>query len=150
LNQPRLAIQDYTARLKLEPRNAPIYNLRAVVYYELRDYPAAIADHVTACELAPNDPAAFNHVAWIWATCPKPEYRNGPMAVEHATRACTLTRYEKAFCIDTLAAAYAACGRFDEAVKWAEKAIDLVDEEAKADYRKRLDLYRAGNAVVES
>ena len=146
LNQPDKAIQDYTARLKLEPKNAQVYNLRAAVHYGKDDFAAAIADHVRACEIDPEDPTSFNHAAWIWAACPRPEFRDGRRALEYATRACEMTQYEKAFCLDTLAAACAETGKFAEAVQWAEKAVELVEPEAKDDYRSRLELYRAGKA----
>lgn len=146
LNQPDRAIQDYAARLKLEPKNAQVYNLRAAVHYGTDDFAAAIADHLMACEIAPNDATSFNHVAWIWATCPRPEFRDGAKALEYATRACKLTGYEQAFCLDTLAAAHAVNGKFADAVKWAEKAVELVEEASREDYRSRLELYRAGKA----
>ena len=148
LDQPDKAIADYTARLKLEPKNAQVYNLRAAVHYGADDFAAAIADHIMACEIDPEDPTSFNHVAWIWATCPVPQFRDSAKALEFATRACEMTKYEKAFCLDTLAAACAAAGRFEDAVSWSEKAVELVEEEAKDDYRSRLNLYRAGKAFV--
>ena len=69
--------------------------------------------------------------------------------MEHAARACELTREENAGFLDTLAAAHAECGRFDEAVRWMEKAIALLPEEERADYRGRLELYRAGKPCRE-
>lgn len=146
LGQPERAIADYTARLQLEPKNATVYNLRAAVYYGQDDFAAAIADHVQACELDPSDANSFNHVAWIWATCPRSEFRNGAKALEYAKRACELTKYERPFCLDTLAAAHAEAGNFDEAVRWAERAVELVEEGSKEDYRSRLELYRARKA----
>jgi hypothetical protein len=45
--------------------------------------------------------------------------------------------------LDTIAAAYAEAGNFDKAVEFEQKASETVTDEAKkAEYRKRLDLYR--------
>ena len=52
--------------------------------------------------------------------------------------------------LDTLAAAYAANGQFAEAVEQQTKALELVPEQGKADYRRRLELYQAGQAYRET
>ena len=60
-----------------------------------------------------------------------------------ATRACELTQWKNANDLDTLAAAYAEVGEFDEAVEWQEKAIQLTtDAERKQKHQDRLKLYK--------
>ena len=83
-------------------------------------------------------------LAWIWATCPDAAIRNGARALEHARKACELTDWKKAHCLDALAAAHAESGRFDEAVQWAERAVELAREGEKATYQSRLETYRQG------
>jgi hypothetical protein len=55
--------------------------------------------------------------------------------------------------MDTLAAAYAAAGRFAEAVETAEKAIKLAtsanDKKLTLEIQKRLQLYRAGQPYID-
>ena len=68
---------------------------------------------------------ALNNLAWVLATSPKAELRNGAEAVRLAERACELTHYGEPLFIGTLAAAYAEAGRFPEAVTTAEKAEQL-------------------------
>jgi len=87
-----------------------------------------------------------NKLAWYLATCWDDSIREGKRAVELATKACELTEWKNPNCIDTLAAAYAEAGKFDDAVKWEKKAMEqpdmlglLVPERAKA----RLKLYEA-------
>jgi serine/threonine-protein kinase len=63
--------------------------------------------------------------------------------VESATRACELTEWKDPASLDILAAANAEARGFDAAVKWQEKAIELVnDDKVMADYPSRLALYR--------
>jgi serine/threonine-protein kinase len=90
----------------------------------------------------PRHAGTFNQLGWVWATCPDPDVRNGPRAKECATRACELTEWAEPGFLDTLAAACAECGEFDDAVRWQEKAIELADPDRAADYRGRLGLYR--------
>jgi hypothetical protein len=63
--------------------------------------------------------------------------------------ACELASWKDPFCIDTLAAAYAECGQFSQAVERQKQAIDLASEKKKADFRSRLELYEAGKPYRE-
>ncbi len=55
--------------------------------------------------------------------------------------ACKLTDWKNGSYLDTLAAAYAAAGDFDSAVKWQSKAMELVTVKNKAEFQSRLALY---------
>lgn len=69
--------------------------------------------------------------------------RNGPRALECATRACELSEWSVPGFVDSLAAAHAELGQFNEAIRWQEKAVSLAaDPEESADYETRLELYR--------
>jgi uncharacterized repeat protein (TIGR04138 family) len=46
--------------------------------------------------------------------------------------------------LDTLAAAYAEAGEFEEAIRWQERAAALAPPEEQASYEEPLDLYRQG------
>jgi hypothetical protein len=43
-----------------------------------------------------------------------------------------------------LAAAYAECGKFEDAAALAEKALELASSAGRADIQERLRLYQAG------
>jgi tetratricopeptide (TPR) repeat protein len=76
------------------------------------------------------------------ATCSEDNFRNGQKAVEYATKACELTQWEDADYLDTLAAADAEAGNFDDAVKWENKFLELTLSKNDADQaRQRLSLY---------
>ena len=105
------------------------YNYRAGVHYARSNYAAAVRDHMEALKRDPRHAGTFNQLAWVWSTCPDPDVRNGQRARECATRACELTEWGEAGFLDTLAAACAECGEFDDAVKWQEKAIELVGDD---------------------
>lgn len=91
------------------------------------------------------DAALLNRIAWLLATCPEVERRDCRNAIELAERLCRETGHTNAVALDTLAAAYAECGRFDEAVTHARHAIDRAsldhDEAAIEAFRTRLRVY---------
>jgi len=97
---------------------------------------------------------SMNGLAWLQATSPKDELRNGTKAIEYATKACELTKWKNVGYVDTLAAAYAEAGDFDSAVKWQKEAINLLTEkgpaERQAGVEERLKLYQSGKPYRES
>lgn len=137
------AMANYAAAIAASP-SARTYNERAKFHYFRKEYAEARADHESALRLTPEDAPTANHLAWILATAPHDEVRDGAKAVELATRACEATEYQEAYCVDTLGTAYAEAGDFESAVRYGEKAVELVDEEARQEYRDRVELYRAG------
>ncbi len=138
------AVADLGEVLRLDEPSGAVYNQRAAARFGLGDRAGAVADHRAALTLEPDDANACNSLAWLLATSPEDGLRNGAAAVGHATHACELTRWESPGFIDTLAAAQAECGHFDDAVRTMEQAIELLPEGERADYQVRLELYRAG------
>jgi hypothetical protein len=102
--------------------------------------------------LTPNNANLFNLIAWLKATCPDANHRDGRIAVDMATRACELTNWQDAASLDTLAAAYAEVGDFDQALKYQNQVLQLpFDEEANGeDVREHLRLYEAGKPIRDT
>jgi hypothetical protein len=61
--------------------------------------------------------------------------------------------YENIEYLDTLAAAYASAGKFDEAVSTARKAVELVEatdnENLAQVIRDHLELFKEGRSYIE-
>jgi tetratricopeptide (TPR) repeat protein len=87
----------------------------------------------------------LNAAAWARATHPDAKHRDGAKAVRFAATASKLTKESNPTYLDTLAAAYAESGMFDEAIKYQKRAIDLAAKDAKAELQARLALYEAKN-----
>jgi hypothetical protein len=69
-----------------------------------------------------------NQTAWTLATHPEPKFRNGTEALWLARQVCEATGHQRAEFLDTLAAANAEAGRFDEAVATGRKALARAQE----------------------
>jgi tetratricopeptide (TPR) repeat protein len=95
----------------------------------------------------PDTIRTMNQLAWLLATSPSDEVRDGERAAALATSACELTKYQDAGLIETLAAAHAECGDFEQAVRSAEQALALVTDQGDAELKQwitaALDSYKA-------
>jgi spermidine synthase len=99
-----------------------------------------------AVRLKPDYLEPLNRMARILAMHPEPKLRDPNQAIEIAKRAAELTGHKDATILETLAAAYAAAGQFDQAMKTAEVALSLATA-AQADelanhIRKKIQIYR--------
>ncbi len=137
------AIADYNEAIRLDPQFPSAYNNRGNAWGRKGEYDKAIADYNEAIRINPKFDAPYNGLAWIRATCPDAEYRDGKAAVELARKACEMTDWDVDYHLDTLAASCAETGDFEEAVRWQTKAMELAPEDQKADYQSRLDLYKS-------
>lgn len=148
LGEYDLAIKNYNEALRLKPDylNAH-YNLGCAYYKEGKVNPA-VSHWIKAVQLKPDFAEVLNNLAWILATTKQDKIYNPAEAIKYAKRACELTNYEQPGALDRLAAAYAAEGKFLQAIETAEKAIDLAIVSGRKDVaeeiQKRLLLYKAG------
>lgn len=141
------AAEAFEAVLELNPDDERAHFGMAQVHEHRRQWADAAEHYRQALRVRPDWLDASNNLAWLLATCSEAAVRNGSDAVALATRACQATGYQDPRVLDTLAAAHAEAGEFDEAVETAQQAIDLAkgrELSALADeISLRLELYRA-------
>jgi tetratricopeptide (TPR) repeat protein len=108
---------------------------------------------VKAEQLKPNDAESFNNMAWLFATIGDLSADDANKATGYARRACEMTGYNSADNLDTLAVAYAAAGKFNDAIMTAEKALTIAkaagQEDTAREIQNRLELYKAGRPYRE-
>jgi Flp pilus assembly protein TadD len=132
--------------LALNPNDSASHLSLAQVAGHLGRADEAVFHLNEALRLNPDFVEAMNNLAWMLATSPEANLRNGARAVELAKRACELTHYKKTICIGTLAAAQAEAGRFDDEISMAQKACALAEKSGEPNLLQRnrelLALYR--------
>lgn len=146
-NENSVAIDDYNKAIELDASNSSWFVSRGHAWYKLADFKNAIADQHRAIEIAPDNANAYNALAIIYATCHEKAFRNGSKAVLAAEKACELTKWKEAYFIDTLAAANAENGEYDQAIKWQEKAIELSSIYSLARFQSHVKLYQASQPL---
>ena len=140
--------------LRIEPGFASAHYNLARTLVEVDKIPAAITHFKESLRLRPNWVSPMNYLARLLATYENPKLRDGTEAVQLAEQACKFTNNEKPELLGTLAAAYAAAGRFSEAVAAAEDGLEMAQfsgrEELTEEIQNCLRLYKAGQPYIVS
>lgn len=140
------ALDEAQRRVQHQPQSAAAHQRLAVLFSGQSQWPEAI-DHLRqALRLQPGMISAANQLAWLLAVCPSADFRNGGGALELARRWRLGPYAEHPTLLDTLAAALAEQGKFDEAVRVAAQAVERarqtgrLPEAAQIEARRQLYL----------
>ena len=147
MNHEKEAMADVAAALDRRPKSALAYIVRGRAYAAFGRGRSALDDFIKATKLDKQEPAGYREAAWLLAT--SPTLGDGPRAVHFGRTACELTEWGQWRCLDTYAIACAAADGFDEAVKWATKAIETAPPEVQGELARRLKLYQSDVAPTE-
>jgi len=145
--RPDEAIKYLNEGLKINKGQETYANLGSA-YIQVGKYDLAIKNLTKAIELKPDNIDVLNKLAWLFGAVDNTSIHNAQKAVEFAQQGCELTGYKDPMLLDTLAVAYAATGRFDEAKATAEKALSIAKETGRenlaGEIQNRIKLYEAG------
>ncbi len=143
------AIVDYTMALQIRAEFAEALNNRGFAWVKKGNLKQALDDFSRAIEIKPVLLDAYNSKAWILATSSQEAFRDGAQALELAQKAVQINAGVDS--LDTLAAAYAANGQFDEAVATQKRVVQLLIQQQRADgldpYLARLKTYKTGKPL---
>ena len=145
------AIKDYDQALVFNPRYTEASYNQGNVYGHKGQYDQTLLLRPDLAETRNYKALALNGKAWNLATARNANDRDGWEAVRLAKEALKLLDYP-ALC-DTLAAAYAEAGLFNEAVREQERAISMLQAKGKhdkvADFQSHLNHYRRSQPYRE-
>jgi tetratricopeptide (TPR) repeat protein len=152
LNREQEAMPYVQKAAQLAPGSEMVHGLLGGLLSSTGQYREALAHLEAAYAANPRDVTVANNLAWVLATCPEAVYRDGPRALRLAEWACKATSYKSPPLLDSLAAAYAEVGQFDQAVRTTQQAMEIVRSNPKASTEtlaSRLELYEAGRPYRE-
>jgi tetratricopeptide (TPR) repeat protein len=139
---------NYQKVVDIQPRLAAAHQNLARCYFLQGQMREAISENEKAIEIQPDYPEAQKNLAWVLATSPEDELRNGARAVELAERANQRTGGGNPQFLCVLAAARAEVGRFAEAAEMAQMALRMAEAQSNATLARQLgaqlELYQMG------
>ena len=106
-------------------RFGKMYFLKGDIEPARKHMTQAVIGFVAEAESKPDSVWALSSAAWMLATVPFAELRDGSRALQLATRAVEITKEKEPKPLSRLAAALAELGRWSEATKNAKKALAL-------------------------
>jgi tetratricopeptide (TPR) repeat protein len=139
--------------LEVTDENHIAHAFLGAAYAERGQLAQTISHYREALRIRPDFRTVANNLAWLVATARDPSLRDPELAVSLAERAAALSAAPDPSVLDTLAAAHAAAGRYGEAARVAEQALEAAESAGPAGFaaqiRARLALYRTGRPYRE-
>jgi tetratricopeptide (TPR) repeat protein len=145
----RNAMRDYNQAVQVDPNNAEAYTLRGDAYADQAQFAQAVADYQSAVRVNPEYGRVYQSSAWLRATCPSQQFRHTEVALRNAQKAIDLDGEGDHRYLETLAAAQANAGQFEDAKATQARAIEAakaagVSQQAANRMQERLTLYESG------
>jgi spermidine synthase len=132
--------------LRINPEDIQSRYILAISILRKNRYEEAMQILQEGLKLSPENVAMLNLLARLLTSVPDIKLQNREQALFFAQKACAITEEKNPLCLDTLAAAYAAQGKFKEATEIAHKAYNLALSlnltQLAEEIRKRLDMYK--------
>jgi tetratricopeptide (TPR) repeat protein len=151
LSQCRSALAEVDAALQLEPEYGYAIVTRGVALACLGERDKAMAEFDRARRLYPKSASIANAIAWELSKSDQPGFRGDEFPLQVAQHAVEL---DDTFAYrDTLAAALANVGRYDEAMAEEQRAMDMVVAKGKpgflVEFKRRLAVYQQKQPLSE-
>ncbi|WP_198000046.1 tetratricopeptide repeat protein [Gimesia alba] len=150
LDEFERAIEDLTHAMNLGEQSAELLAARGTAYYELHHFQKAKLDFEAAIQQAPEFHPGYNGLAWMMATCPDPEFRDARQSLGLARKNLELHPEPEWSDLGTLAAALAATGDFEEAIRMGKESLSLAPKHEQAECETRLECYERHEVYIDT
>ena len=137
-------ITEMTRAIRMAPHAPYAFYFRGLANRERKNDTAALDDFAKVVELVPDAPWGHCQLALQRAASRVEKQLDPEQALAHAERACAGTSQRSWLCLESLAAAHAAAGQFDEAIRTQKTAESLAPPELESACHERLSLYQNG------
>jgi tetratricopeptide (TPR) repeat protein len=142
------ASSDITQAIQLKPDVPEGFTERGNLQAEQGHFAEALEDFRRAIEIDAKNADAHRTLAWLHATCSDRRYRDPKRALDLANNAASLSSPDDYLILDTLAAAKACAGQYDEAVELEKKALATAPPAVATSLQQRLLIFQSGKAYV--
>lgn len=152
--EPAKARSHYEEAVRCQSDHVPaMFDLAAMLHTLEGRVQEAVTLYRAVLEIDADHVSAQNNLAWLLATHPDEQFRDGQEALRLAQHVVQQTGGDKPFFLDLLAAAQAECGQFEESVATARQAKALAqaanDLTLAAEIQNRLENYEKKQAYRE-
>jgi len=144
------AIDAWQNVVRIRPQFAQGHEYLGYALYAHSKFPESLAELRKALDEEPNRLFALKLAANLLATCPDSTVRNGAEALSLAEKAKQLSGGNDPGVLDTLSAAYAENGRFDEATAAEQQAVALAAQREDPMLASRLKAHMARYELKEA
>jgi len=139
-------LESIALAIRSDPDNPKFHTIAARLARGANRFDLAIAHYRSAIALGDRNASNLNDLAWLLAT--DPEHGAAAEAMGLALEAAEASDHPSADVLDTLAVAYAANGRWQDALKTSLQVLSMVESddsqlEFAQQVRKRIARYRA-------
>jgi tetratricopeptide (TPR) repeat protein len=138
LGQGDQAAEQFRQAIALKPDYPDAIRQLAGLLMKRGNYGEAMQTLRRGLHADPKDAGLASELAWLLATCPESTYRNGFEATQIAENINKRFNSQRADPLDTLAAAYAEAGCFDDAINAARKAMELAAAQRNAEFAAQI------------
>ena len=143
------ALADYALAVELDGANAGYQTDLADALQSVGLWEESANRYRQAIAIDKQYARAYRNVSWLLSTCPDQRFRNPNLALSAARKAIELGDKDyRAF--DTLAAATAATGNPDEAIRLMRQAVAAAPQASRAELVQRSALYEKGGKFVQT
>jgi Tfp pilus assembly protein PilF len=149
------AIEQFQKTLEINPYNIVAHHYLAQILTQKGRINEAVIHYKQILQIQPNDGVIMARLAWLLSVYKDSQCYDPKEAIRLGRRACELTNYNNPAILHTLAAAYAAAGRYTDAITTSERALNLVrhspgQEKLIEDIQSSLQLYKSGQPYIKT